>query len=300
MKRCGKSAPRERQRKRHGKPHREQDQIGTACNLFPDSRPGRSREAFGNERPRGMAIHLLRRNGGGQNPAYRPSDANHILTVIPGECGMRQHAARGKAEPATSTQHRPPRRMCPALRLSSRSGIPSPRAPRALAAVDILPDAPEHTCRIGDRKIADRPGLIPGRCRAHAIALHQSGALDMGPPAVHIGDQQMHHEILRMVALVEILQQEAGVAGMEIGQCLVRPCDDKAEFGIEALGQGKVPCGDEGFELDSFQGHARVLAQCAITIVLRSAGPVRDIGRRRSRFRRGRGHGSPSRPRLVP
>src|SRR5436305_7252378 len=28
--RCGKSAPRFRQRKRHGKPHREQDRIGTA------------------------------------------------------------------------------------------------------------------------------------------------------------------------------------------------------------------------------------------------------------------------------
>src|SRR5580692_4968724 len=30
VKRCGKSAPRIRQRKRHGKPHREQDRIGTA------------------------------------------------------------------------------------------------------------------------------------------------------------------------------------------------------------------------------------------------------------------------------
>ncbi len=30
VKGCGKSAPRDRQRKRHGKPHREQDRIGTA------------------------------------------------------------------------------------------------------------------------------------------------------------------------------------------------------------------------------------------------------------------------------
>src|ERR1700751_6201160 len=30
VKRCGKSAPRVRQRNRHGKPHREQDRIGTA------------------------------------------------------------------------------------------------------------------------------------------------------------------------------------------------------------------------------------------------------------------------------
>ena len=31
VKRWGKSPPRDRQRKRHGKPHREQDQIGVAC-----------------------------------------------------------------------------------------------------------------------------------------------------------------------------------------------------------------------------------------------------------------------------
>src|SRR3546814_10643042 len=32
---CGKSAPRVRQRKRHGKPHREQDRIGAARGLAP-------------------------------------------------------------------------------------------------------------------------------------------------------------------------------------------------------------------------------------------------------------------------
>ena len=58
VKGCGKSAPRRRQRRRHGKPHREQDQIGTSAALrrgagrFPRRRPGRSREASGNGRPR--------------------------------------------------------------------------------------------------------------------------------------------------------------------------------------------------------------------------------------------------------
>jgi hypothetical protein len=81
VKRCGKSAPRPRRRGRHGKPHREQDQIGAArgerpATAFlpsglPRRRPGRSREAPGNRRPRGMAIPAL--CGAGQNPAYRPS-----------------------------------------------------------------------------------------------------------------------------------------------------------------------------------------------------------------------------------
>jgi len=79
LKWCGKSAPRLRQRRRHGKPHREQDQIGMARDPFPDRRPGRSREACSNARPRGMAIGSSK--DGSQNPAYRPSDvfSLHVL-----------------------------------------------------------------------------------------------------------------------------------------------------------------------------------------------------------------------------
>jgi len=40
VKRCGKSAPRRRQRRRHGKPHREQDRIGTARRLRGPDRSG--------------------------------------------------------------------------------------------------------------------------------------------------------------------------------------------------------------------------------------------------------------------
>ncbi len=62
VKGCGKSAPRTRQRGRHGKPRLEQDQIGTARlglrqgrALAGLSRPGRSREPRSDARSRGMA-----------------------------------------------------------------------------------------------------------------------------------------------------------------------------------------------------------------------------------------------------
>jgi hypothetical protein len=42
VKRCGKSAPRVRQRRRHGKPHREQDRIGAARVEGQPSHPARS------------------------------------------------------------------------------------------------------------------------------------------------------------------------------------------------------------------------------------------------------------------
>ena len=66
VKRCGKSAPRVRQRNRHGKPHREQNRIGTATRDVRASdnsagrcqarRPGRLLEAMCEHGPRGMAV----------------------------------------------------------------------------------------------------------------------------------------------------------------------------------------------------------------------------------------------------
>src|SRR6202041_2908632 len=66
VKRGGKSAPRVRQRKRHGKPHREQDRIGAATRAIRASentagrcqarRPGRLLEATCKRCPRGMAV----------------------------------------------------------------------------------------------------------------------------------------------------------------------------------------------------------------------------------------------------
>ena len=73
VKGCGKSAPRPRRRGWQGKPHREQDRIGAtggpglaqarsgAAEAFPPRRPGWSREARSNARPRGMAVPLRKR-----------------------------------------------------------------------------------------------------------------------------------------------------------------------------------------------------------------------------------------------
>ena len=87
VKRCGKSAPRVRQRKRHGKPHREQDRIGTArrdvrCKAITPRgdvrlavRVGCSRQCA-NIVPEEWPSRIAWRKLGGalQNPAYRLAD----------------------------------------------------------------------------------------------------------------------------------------------------------------------------------------------------------------------------------
>jgi hypothetical protein len=89
VKRCGKSAPRVRQRNRHGKPHREQDRIGTATRAVRESdntrgsdvrlavRVGCSRQCA-NIVPEEWPSRIVARKRGGalQNPAYRPADAS--------------------------------------------------------------------------------------------------------------------------------------------------------------------------------------------------------------------------------
>ena len=76
---CGKSAPRRRQRRRQGKPHREQDQVGAAGGNEPRLTPpgGPSAPPLGSV-ARGVRRRTSQMNGHprlrtGQNPAYRPS-----------------------------------------------------------------------------------------------------------------------------------------------------------------------------------------------------------------------------------
>jgi len=74
VKRCGKSAPRLRQRRRHGKPHREQNRIGTARERSRSvliSRSGRLHDAPGNRRTRGMAVTFVVKATGHTEPGLQ-------------------------------------------------------------------------------------------------------------------------------------------------------------------------------------------------------------------------------------
>ncbi len=77
VKRCGKSAPRDRQRNRHGKPHREQDRIGTARGPQGPQAWLQAAVRVGCIRCRASAAAdewpSRRGNPAIQNPAYRPT-----------------------------------------------------------------------------------------------------------------------------------------------------------------------------------------------------------------------------------
>jgi hypothetical protein len=100
VKRCGKSAPLRRQRRRQGKPHREQDQVGAAGAAErsgapggpPRRRSGRSQEALGDGRPRGMAITAPDKGGGtepGLHAVWRRLRGGHFSGSNRDKCGFR-------------------------------------------------------------------------------------------------------------------------------------------------------------------------------------------------------------------
>ncbi len=105
VKRCGKSAPRSRQRRRQGKPHREQDQVGAAgtgsnprcrADLRAAVRVGRTRRlATGvlEEWPSPLS-KALGRLGAVQNPAYAPSGAARRAENPRGLDKSRSHRGR--------------------------------------------------------------------------------------------------------------------------------------------------------------------------------------------------------------
>jgi hypothetical protein len=98
-KRCGKSAPRLRQRGRHGKPHRVQDRIGVAHEPVPARHPGWSLERRSNPSPRGMVAQVPQ--GAGQNPAYRPPG----VLVLCSSSQQKHKTGGADAHPLSWTKH---------------------------------------------------------------------------------------------------------------------------------------------------------------------------------------------------
>lgn len=105
VKRCGKSAPRRRQRRRHGKPHLEQDRIGVRWRGPRRTRVGRwSRRASV-----GLEEWLSGARGDArvaQNPAYRPAPPSS-MPRRPKGAGVRVSPRPARAPRGRARRRRP-------------------------------------------------------------------------------------------------------------------------------------------------------------------------------------------------
>src|SRR5436190_20230875 len=86
---------------------------------------------------------------------------------------------------------------------------------RSRAGLDILGNAPEDARGIPEREVAHAPRLQRDVGHLDAIALRDAG--DACVPGIDVFDEEMEHEVVGEVLVVEILEQEARLAVQEVG-----------------------------------------------------------------------------------
>jgi hypothetical protein len=74
----------------------------------------------------------------------------------------------------------------------------------------------------------------------------------VAPPSLYVGDEQMHHEIARVLRVIRILQQKTAVAAVQISKSVIRPLDGEARVLIELLAEREISCGYVGLDLNGF------------------------------------------------
>src|SRR4051812_37775546 len=83
---------------------------------------------------------------------------------------------------------------------------------RSRAGLDILGDAPEDARGIPEREVAHAPRLLRDVGALHAIPLREPAAGDARMPGIDVFDEEMEHEVLGELLVVEVLEQEARLA----------------------------------------------------------------------------------------
>jgi hypothetical protein len=63
------------------------------------------------------------------------------------------------------------------------------------------------------------------------------------PPRIDVFDQQMHHEIAGVLLVVEVLQQEAGIAVMNVGNAVTGRRDREPQVHVKPFDKAKSRAG---------------------------------------------------------
>ncbi len=90
-----------------------------------------------------------------------------------------------------------------------------------VVAWNILRDAPKYAAWIEQFEIAHRPRLIHWLAEFHIEALGDSLFRQMRMPIVNVFNEQMHHEILRVLDDVEILQEKTTFADVKVRNLII-------------------------------------------------------------------------------
>ena len=104
----------------------------------------------------------------------------------------------------------------------------------------VLRDAPENASWVGDREVAHAPRAVAWRLRAHSVLRSQLRFFRVSPPGLHVGNEQVHHEVARVLRMVEILEQKTAVAATQIGKVGIRPRNGEAKILVKLFGEREI------------------------------------------------------------
>lgn len=106
--------------------------------------------------------------------------------------------------------------------------------------VCILANSPKNTRRVVEAEVPHAPWLFFKVGDLDTILRKNAAGVYMIPPGIHVFDEDVHHEILSDRLCAEILQQEAHVTKVEIGNAASFRGHRKTEVLVELLGNLEV------------------------------------------------------------
>src|SRR5690242_4445588 len=110
----------------------------------------------------------------------------------------------------------------------------------------VFRDVPQHTGRIADVEDTNAPGLHLRRLRhTQSVLFLEPIGDNVVPPRVDVLDAQRHHEVLRMLLDVELLQDDSAVIQLHSAGTVVAPYLLEAQVLVEAFRGLEVPGGDK-------------------------------------------------------
>src|SRR5882757_1349006 len=114
--------------------------------------------------------------------------------------------------------------------------------------VCVLRDPPTHPGWIAQGEVAHSPRLLDHVGDGHAVGGDEAGVVDLAPPRVDVLDEQVDGQLsgVRLVEVV-LLEQERGVADVEVGDAPTVGREVEAQVLIELFGPREVLGGHERF-----------------------------------------------------
>jgi len=112
---------------------------------------------------------------------------------------------------------------------------------RADGSICVLADAPQNSRRVGKTEVLYPPGLSFNAGAFDFELGDDTACLDMIPPSFDVFHEDVHHDVLGQAVGAEVLQQEAHMPEMKVGDASAFGGHGEAKILVELFRNLEVP-----------------------------------------------------------